>query len=419
LDRCALYNGSTTYFPPLENGLVAYWPLNGNTNDSTFNNNNGINHNGVFSKDRYGNDNASMLFTGNDSYVEGINPGINLPAGNIPRTITAWIKENSFHPWGNNIFHYGLDQAAPTNFHLYTTDVIRFGNGYDFGVVADTTPIVDSTWHFVAGVYEGGTGRIAKVYVDGKLDAAGTLSSEPNTILGSNWKIGRFMTGINNFDGDIDELKVYNVALSDQQVWDKYKATTTAPNLLFPSNDSTLINPTSTLVLDWDSTITATSYRLLISNDSLFNTVTYDTIVTVSSFTFENLSGINLNNINWKVRAINDGGIGPWSETNRFNIILTNVEEETQLPKEFALMQNHPNPFNPSTKISWQSPVSSHQTLKVYDILGNEVATLVDEFREAGRYEIEFNASDLSSRVYFYRLQAGDFAETKKMILLR
>ncbi|WP_348343257.1 T9SS type A sorting domain-containing protein [Ignavibacterium sp.] len=88
-------------------------------------------------------------------------------------------------------------------------------------------------------------------------------------------------------------------------------------------------------------------------------------------------------------------------------------------PNSFNLAQNYPNPFNPSTKISWQSPVGSHQTLKVYDVLGNEVATIVDEFREAGRYEITFDASNLSSGIYFYRLQAGSFVETKKMIFLK
>ena len=85
----------------------------------------------------------------------------------------------------------------------------------------------------------------------------------------------------------------------------------------------------------------------------------------------------------------------------------------------FALSQNYPNPFNPSTKISWQSPVGSWQTLKVYDILGNEVSKLVDEYRNSGSYYVEFDGSNLPSDVYFYRLQAGDFVETKKMILLK
>ena len=95
----------------------------------------------------------------------------------------------------------------------------------------------------------------------------------------------------------------------------------------------------------------------------------------------------------------------------------------SEVPNKFSLSQNYPNPFNPSTKISWQSPVSSWQTLKVYDVLGNEIATLVNEYRTAGSYEIEFNpASSIknpASGIYFYRLQADNYTETKKMILLK
>jgi hypothetical protein len=95
------------------------------------------------------------------------------------------------------------------------------------------------------------------------------------------------------------------------------------------------------------------------------------------------------------------------------------VEVDVNLMTEFSLEQNYPNPFNPTTKISWQSPVGSHQTLKVFDVLGNEVATLVDEFREAGRYEIEYDASTLSSGIYYYRFITGDFIATKKMLMLK
>ena len=95
------------------------------------------------------------------------------------------------------------------------------------------------------------------------------------------------------------------------------------------------------------------------------------------------------------------------------------VEDEIPLPTEFALAQNYPNPFNPSTKISWQSPVSSWQTLKVYDVLGNEIETLVNEEKPAGNYEVNWNASQLSSGVYFYQLKAGDFTSVRKMILLK
>ncbi|RPI63078.1 MAG: T9SS C-terminal target domain-containing protein, partial [Ignavibacteriales bacterium] len=72
-----------------------------------------------------------------------------------------------------------------------------------------------------------------------------------------------------------------------------------------------------------------------------------------------------------------------------------------------------------STKISWQSPVSSHQSLKIYDVLGNEVATLVDEYKPAGIYNLQFTMNNLASGIYFYKLQAGSFVQTKKMILLK
>ena len=101
------------------------------------------------------------------------------------------------------------------------------------------------------------------------------------------------------------------------------------------------------------------------------------------------------------------------------------------VPDKYALLQNYPNPFNPSTKISWQSPIGSWQTLKVYDVLGNEVATLVDEYKPAGNYEVEFQSSvgnhQLASGVYYYQLRTGDpstgsgqsFVETRKMIILK
>jgi hypothetical protein len=93
------------------------------------------------------------------------------------------------------------------------------------------------------------------------------------------------------------------------------------------------------------------------------------------------------------------------------------------MPKAFWLEQNYPNPFNPSTKINWQSPVSSWQTLKVYDVLGNEIATLVDEYKHAGIYEVEFQSSvgshQLASGIYYYQLRSGDFIQTKKMLLIK
>jgi len=89
------------------------------------------------------------------------------------------------------------------------------------------------------------------------------------------------------------------------------------------------------------------------------------------------------------------------------------------IPERFLIAQNYPNPFNPSTKIKYQIPELSFVTLKVFDFLGNEIATLVNEEKPVGSYEVNFSATALPSGVYFYRLQAGSFIETKKMVLMK
>ncbi|MFN0158455.1 MAG: T9SS type A sorting domain-containing protein, partial [Bacteroidota bacterium] len=90
-----------------------------------------------------------------------------------------------------------------------------------------------------------------------------------------------------------------------------------------------------------------------------------------------------------------------------------------EVPTDFALHQNYPNPFNPTTAISYDLPVALQVSLRVYDLLGKEVATLVDEIQDAGYKSVEFDASTLASGVYFYRLQTGEFISVKKMIVTK
>ncbi len=97
----------------------------------------------------------------------------------------------------------------------------------------------------------------------------------------------------------------------------------------------------------------------------------------------------------------------------------TNSSIESGIPKEYSLDQNYPNPFNPRTNIQFAIPQAGFVTLKVYDILGNEVATLVNEEKPEGIYEVEFKAESLSSGIYLYKLQAGFFIKIKKMLLLK
>jgi uncharacterized protein (TIGR02145 family) len=123
-------------------------------------------------------------------------------------------------------------------------------------------------------------------------------------------------------------------------------------------------------------------------------------------------SSIYFSNFNkgygFSVRCIKDGGV-------------TSVEQEKEIPTTFELMQNYPNPFNPSTVISYQLPVAGYVRLKIYDLLGSEIATLVNEYQQAGIHNSTFNTQNLflPSGIYFYRLQAGNYTDSKKMLLIK
>jgi photosystem II stability/assembly factor-like uncharacterized protein len=102
-----------------------------------------------------------------------------------------------------------------------------------------------------------------------------------------------------------------------------------------------------------------------------------------------------------------------------YTIVDIDNETVSELPNNFLVSQNYPNPFNPTTTIIYQLPEISFVTIKVYDVLGKEIATLVNEEKPVGNYEVEFNGNELTSGIYFYQLRAGSFMETKKMILLK
>ena len=137
-----------------------------------------------------------------------------------------------------------------------------------------------------------------------------------------------------------------------------------------------------------------------------------------------------VSDITYSVSPTSDGGYiftGRFNNINNTDVwlfrleseILTAVEDGINNLQSFQLFQNYPNPFNPSTTIRFTISDFGFTNLKLFDVLGNEVATLVNEFKPAGSYEVEFNAASLPSGIYFYQLSAGNFIETKKLMLMK
>lgn len=164
-------------------------------------------------------------------------------------------------------------------------------------------------------------------------------------------------------------------------------------------------------------------YRIAFSSDTLGYVVLYNgSIIRTSDFgAMWSKDETYLNEYYFFASAINENGKYFLGTSNGYIIgeeTITGIDDLITI-NNFSLEQNYPNPFNPNTKISWQSPVGSWQTLKIYDVLGREVATLVNEWKDMGRYSVEFNGSSLASGVYIYQLKVNDYVSTKKFVLIK
>lgn len=196
-------------------------------------------------------------------------------------------------------------------------------------------------------------------------------------------------------------------------------ATPGAPALIAPLDKTTNVGLDSVLV--WGSNPLATSYSVQLSSTNVFDPGSL--VINVTNYTSTSIpfNGLSLNKIYyWRVKGVNSFGQGEWSEPFRFKTkVTTDVEKEEGVPSDFQLSQNYPNPFNPVTSIKFAIPEATQITLKVYDATGMQVAVLADGFYSAGNYLVKFDASQLPSGVYIYKLEAGSKIITKKLMLIK
>jgi ligand-binding sensor domain-containing protein len=212
----------------------------------------------------------------------------------------------------------------------------------------------------------------------------------------------------------------------DTSAWTDFRIFTTvpvipqAPTLALPNNGA--VSQPLSLALMWDRSLYAGTYRIQVSTDSTFASGIFlddSTVVTNQKA----VSGLSINTTYWwRVNAKNAAGTSGWSQVFKFKTETSSYVVErigSDIPTEFRLGQNFPNPFNPRTTIEFDLPEPGHIDLRVYNSLGVEAVALVSGNLSAGRYKAEFNAGGYASGAYFYQLKAGDFVQTQKLVLLK
>lgn len=304
-------------------------------------------------------------------------PGVNTNYVGIPHqagmvgftnlTIEAWVK-----PGGTTTAATVLNKGAASfdyQLGINATTMVPFVRLQ--GVVALSTgfTVTANIWTHIAATFDGSNVRF---YKDGALVSTVPLAGTPGSS-SNEMRIGRGNADAGN--GNIEELRLWTVARTQGAI-DSNKCRK------FPSSFSSTTGLRGLWHLDSNYNDSISSF-----NGSPFGTVGFDTV----SFP---VPGANCNLV----------GIEPVG-----NII----------PRVYELSQNYPNPFNPATTIKFSIPKGGFVELKIYDLLGREVATLVQDPFDAGTYEVTFEASKLSSGIYFYTINSGSFSETKKMMLIK
>ena len=225
------------------------------------------------------------------------------------------------------------------------------------------------------------------------------------------WRNGGEFWSIENFQGDNNEhwkavLKQFNpppVPVLNKPV---------------PKEVITTLTP----VFDWDSLTGFTSYDLMLSDD--FGLIALFEDITTTSYLYDGPQLVAEKSYIWTVRSKNPGGMpennSQWSKLRTFSVAaFVGINQNNNIPKEFNLWQNYPNPFNPVTIIKYEIPKNANVSVIVYDVTGRVVKELVNEFKYAGYYNIEFNAANLSSGVYYYRIISEYYTDTKKLVVIK
>ncbi len=200
--------------------------------------------------------------------------------------------------------------------------------------------------------------------------------------------------------------------------------TANTPILYEPLNNQKILLLDS-LALRWTGRGVYDLFQLQVFSDSLYSDSVIDTTMNLSFFILENLTNHSI--YFWRVRSILGSEVSSWSPVWSFEVMAPSGVEtvNSEIPNDYNLFQNYPNPFNPSTTIRYAVPLQSYVTVKIYNSLGENIAELINLSQSAGSYQVDWNASNVASGIYFYSIEviptdgSEYFHSVKKMILLK
>lgn len=323
-------------------------------------------------------------------YVTGFSPGGSTSNYDI---VTAKISAAGSVLWTNryngpgNEYDYGNSISIFENSSLYVSGYSTgVGTGADYVLLRYSTsggsPLFEARYN--------GSGNAYDVSNDNVIDANGCV----------------YLTG-RCVRANLDYCTI------------KYVPLASAPLLVSPANSSTGISCTP--LLNWNDVVNSETYTVQVSTNSGFTSFRVNQSGLTTS-QYQVTAGALQNNVlyYWRACAVNVAGTGPWSTVWSFRTALVGIQPfSSEIPEAYELYANTPNPFNPTTDIRFDIPKAGLVTLKVFDIFGKEMETIVNERLEPGKYKAVINGSNLSSGVYFYQLVTDEFTSTKKMVLLK
>ncbi|MBL7127983.1 MAG: T9SS type A sorting domain-containing protein [Ignavibacteria bacterium] len=343
--------------------------------------------------------------------------------------ITCWNGNNWFSV-GSGIGNGYVYSLAEYNSALIVGGYFASAGGSSCSNIAAWD---GSSWSSLGSGTSGGSGSVRalttyldNLYAGGYFSIAGGVSA--NRI--AQWNGSAWSSLGNGMNGYVYTLGVHDATLivggyftlagtTPANRIAKWGSIPVAPVLISPPNVSTQVSLTPTL--DWDGIQNAFDYGVQVSDEPNFNTTVVD-VTGLSATEYQVPEGIlNLNTVYfWRTNARNGMGTSPYSSIWYFTTTTVNVGlTSNEVPGEYKLYANYPNPFNPATKIKFDIPEKSFVKLTVYDALGREINTLVNNELTPGSYAAEWNGAGYSSGIYFYRVVADDFIETKKMSLIK